>query len=192
MTPRAIALTTIGVSPSPGASHERFGRTRRPRFRSPAAAGAGHAGADGRRQEAQAAQVVTGTAGGGKVSIEMTGGGQFVSVSIAPDVVDPDDVELLEELVLAALHNATSQVADLQQEAMGGIDLGGLDLGGLLGDRERLRPPRRSPHRRARPAARHRAQVGPAHRLPSPEGRSDRCPPPVGRHQRHEGTGLVL
>ncbi|MEZ5377039.1 MAG: YbaB/EbfC family nucleoid-associated protein [Acidimicrobiales bacterium] len=84
-------------------------------------------------QEAQAAQVVTGTAGGGKVSIEMTGGGQFVSVSIAPDVVDPDDVELLEELVLAALHNATSQVADLQQEAMGGIDLGGLDLGGLLG-----------------------------------------------------------
>ncbi len=84
-------------------------------------------------QEQQAAQVVTGTAGGGKVSIQMSGGGQFVGVSIAPDVVDPDDVELLEELVLAALHNATSQVAELQEQAMGGLDLGGLDLGGLLG-----------------------------------------------------------
>lgn len=84
-------------------------------------------------QEAQASQVVTGTAGGGKVSIEMTGAGQFVGVSIAPDVVDPSDVELLEDLVLAALHNATAQVAELQEQAMGGIDMGGLDLGGLLG-----------------------------------------------------------
>jgi DNA-binding YbaB/EbfC family protein len=82
-------------------------------------------------QEAQAAQVVTGTAGGGKVSIAMTGSGQFVSVSIAPDVVDPSDVELLEDLVLAALHNATAQVAELQEQSMGGLDLGG--LGGLLG-----------------------------------------------------------
>ncbi len=82
-------------------------------------------------QEQQAAQVVTGTAGGGKVSVQMTGGGEFVSVTIAPDVVDPDDVELLEELVLAALHNATGQVAELQQQSMSGFDLGG--LGGLLG-----------------------------------------------------------
>lgn len=84
-------------------------------------------------QEQQAATIVTGTAGGNKVSVEMTGGGQFVSVSIAPDVVDPTDVELLEELVLAALHNATTQVAELQESAMGQIDMGGLDLGGLLG-----------------------------------------------------------
>jgi DNA-binding YbaB/EbfC family protein len=82
-------------------------------------------------QEQQAGQVVTGTAGGGKVSIQMTGGGQFVGVSIAADVVDPDDIEMLEDLVLAALHHATSQVAELQQQSMGGLDLGG--LGGLLG-----------------------------------------------------------
>lgn len=84
-------------------------------------------------QEEQAAQVVTGTAGGGKVSVEMTGGGEFRNVSIAPDAVDPDDVELLEELVLAALRDAGSQIAEMQEQSMGGLDLGGVDLGGLGG-----------------------------------------------------------
>ena len=82
-------------------------------------------------QEAQAQQTVAGQSGGGKVIIEMTGGGQFRSVTIAPDVVDPTDVELLEDLVLAALRDAGAQVIELQQEGLGGIDLGG--LGGLLG-----------------------------------------------------------
>jgi nucleoid-associated protein EbfC len=82
-------------------------------------------------QEAQAQQTVSGQAGGGKVLIEMSGAGEFRSVSIAPDVVDPDDVELLEDLVLAALRDASAQVVELQQEGLGGLDLGG--LGGLLG-----------------------------------------------------------
>ena len=85
-------------------------------------------------QEEQASQVVTGSAGGGKVTVEMTGGGEYRNVTIHPDAVDPDDVELLEELVLAALRDAGSQIAELQEEAMGDIglpDMGG--LGGLLG-----------------------------------------------------------
>lgn len=82
-------------------------------------------------QEAQAQQTVAGQSGGGKVIIEMTGAGEFRSVTIAPDVVDPADVELLEDLVLAALRDAGAQVIELQQQGLGGIDLGG--LGGLLG-----------------------------------------------------------
>ncbi len=89
-------------------------------------------------QERQAAQVVTGSAGGGKVTVDMTGGGEFRNVSIAPEAVDPDDVELLEELVLAALRDASAQLASAQEQAMGDVDLPDLGalgggLGGLLG-----------------------------------------------------------
>ncbi|MGF1600234.1 MAG: YbaB/EbfC family nucleoid-associated protein [Acidimicrobiales bacterium] len=85
-------------------------------------------------QEEQASTIVTGSAGGGKVTIEATGGGEFRNITIAPDAVDPDDVELLEELVLAALHDVTAQIGELQAGAMGNLqlpDIGG--LGGLLG-----------------------------------------------------------
>lgn len=84
-------------------------------------------------QEQQASKILTGTSGGGKVAIEMTGTGEFKGVKISPDAVEEADVELLEELVLAALRDAAAQMAELQQESMGGVDLGGIDLGGLLG-----------------------------------------------------------
>jgi nucleoid-associated protein EbfC len=84
--------------------------------------------------QAQAAeQVVEGHAGGGVVKIEVSGGLEFRSVTIAPEAVDPNDVEMLQDLVLAALHDAMARVNELQQSAMGGLGLGGLDLGGLLG-----------------------------------------------------------
>lgn len=83
--------------------------------------------------EAQA-QTVVGQAGGGAVRVEMTGGGEFTSVDIEPSAVDPDDVEMLEDLVLAALNDAVAQAAELQPSAdLGGLNLGGMDLGGLLG-----------------------------------------------------------
>lgn len=86
-------------------------------------------------QAEAAEQEVTGAAGGGAVKVTVTGGMEFVSVEIAPSAVDPDDVEMLQDLVLAALHDASAQVAELNQQAMGGLgglaDLGG--LGGLLG-----------------------------------------------------------
>lgn len=86
--------------------------------------------------EAQAT-VVTGQAGGGAVQVEMTGGGEFTAVNINPTAVDPDDVEMLEDLVLAALNDAVAQAAELQPNAdLGGMGLGGLDLGGLMGGGE--------------------------------------------------------
>ncbi len=85
-------------------------------------------------QEEQAATVLTGSAGGGKVTIEMTGGGEYRNVTISPDAVDPDDVELLEELVLAALRDAQHQIAEMQQDAMNDIGMPDIDgLDGLLG-----------------------------------------------------------
>ena len=82
--------------------------------------------------QAQASeQVIEGVAGGGVVKVTVTGGMEFRSVSIDPAAVDPDDVEMLEDLVLAAIHDAMGKVGELSQQAMGGLDLGG--LGGLLG-----------------------------------------------------------
>ena len=88
--------------------------------------------------QAHAAEtVVEGSAGGGMVTVTVTGGLEFQAVEIAPEVVDPGDPEMLADLVLAALHDAVAKVNAMQQESMGGMgtpDLGGLDLGGMLGD----------------------------------------------------------
>jgi DNA-binding YbaB/EbfC family protein len=81
---------------------------------------------------AAAEEVVEGVAGGGVVRVAVNGRFEFQSVTISPDAVDPSDVAMLEDLVLAALHDAASKIAARQQEAMG--DLGGLGgLSGLLG-----------------------------------------------------------
>lgn len=80
------------------------------------------------QQEAES-QLYEGQAGGGAVKIEVTGGFEFQSVSISPAAVDPNDVEMLQDLVLAALNDAVSQMGEQGQAA----DLGGLDIGGLLG-----------------------------------------------------------
>ncbi len=82
-------------------------------------------------QAAAAEQVVEGQAGGGVVKVQVTGGMEFKKDSIDPSAVDPDDVEMLEDLVLAAIHDAMARVGQVSQQAMGGLDLGG--LGGLLG-----------------------------------------------------------
>jgi DNA-binding YbaB/EbfC family protein len=79
--------------------------------------------------QAQAAErEVEGLAGGGMVRIVATGTGQVRRVTIDPAVVDPDDVAMLEDLVLAALHDVNTQLADVQREAMG--PLGDLFSGG--------------------------------------------------------------
>ncbi len=81
-------------------------------------------------QAAAAEQVVEGVAGGGVVKVKVTGGMDFQSVTIDPQAVDPDDVEMLQDLVLAAIHDAVARVNELQQDSLGG--LGGA-LGGMLG-----------------------------------------------------------
>ena len=83
--------------------------------------------------QAQAAsQTVVGSAGGGAVQVTVTGGGEFAKVEIAPSVVDPSDVAMLEDLVLAALRDAMAKVNNLQSGALGGLDLANLQ--GFLGD----------------------------------------------------------
>jgi len=82
-------------------------------------------------QERAAQTIVEGVAGGGVVKVSVTAAMDFQSITISPDVVDANDVEMLQDLVLAALHDAVDQVQELQTGALGGVDLGG--LGGLLG-----------------------------------------------------------
>jgi len=82
--------------------------------------------------QARAAEAeIIGRSGGGAVQITVTGGMQFVDVTIEPSAVDPDDISMLEDLVLAALNDAFDQLEELQQSAMPALDLGG--LGGALG-----------------------------------------------------------
>lgn len=90
-------------------------------------------------QEAAALTTFTGSAGGGAVQVDVTGTGEFTAVRLDQSVVDPGEVSLLEDLVLAALRDASARVAEASAQAMGGItgglgDLsGGGPLGGLLG-----------------------------------------------------------
>jgi DNA-binding YbaB/EbfC family protein len=84
-------------------------------------------------QEARS-RIYEGHAGGGAIVIRASGDLEFESVAIDPEVVDPNDVEMLQDLVLAALHDLATTMASAQQEAMGALGgLGNLDLGGLLG-----------------------------------------------------------
>jgi DNA-binding YbaB/EbfC family protein len=83
-------------------------------------------------QEAAAGQTVEGTAGGGVVRITASGVGEFLAVHIDPNVVDAADVEMLEDLVLAALHDVAAKVADVSLGRLG--ELGPLgDIGRDLG-----------------------------------------------------------
>ncbi len=81
-------------------------------------------------QEAQqeiAEAEVTGSAAGGMVEITLTGDKTPVSVSIKPEAVDPDDVEMLEDMILAALNDANEQADKLSKELMGPMgNMGGL------------------------------------------------------------------
>jgi DNA-binding YbaB/EbfC family protein len=78
---------------------------------------------------------VSGTSGGGLVTVTVNGAGEVRSVKIDPTVVDPDDVETLEDLVLAAIHNATESARELTEKKMGpltaGLGGGGFGLPGF-------------------------------------------------------------
>jgi DNA-binding YbaB/EbfC family protein len=75
-----------------------------------------------------AESVVEGQSGGGAVKISVNGNYEFERVEIDPASIDPDDPSMLEDLILAALHDATSRIDQLRADAS---PLGGLDLGGL-------------------------------------------------------------
>jgi DNA-binding YbaB/EbfC family protein len=72
-------------------------------------------------QQQLAEQTVDGSAGGGAVSITVSGGLRVQSLKIAPEVVDPDDVEMLEDLVTAAVNEALQKVQGLQMQQVSGL-----------------------------------------------------------------------
>jgi DNA-binding YbaB/EbfC family protein len=83
-------------------------------------------------QEALKQETVEGSAGGGAVTVEVSGDLQVKAVRIAPEAVDPDDAELLGDLVLAAVNEALRAAQELAEQRLGGAT-GGLDLGALGG-----------------------------------------------------------
>jgi len=82
-------------------------------------------------QESLAEATVTASAGGGAVEIEMTGQQELRSIRIKPEVVDPEDVEMLEDLLLAAFREAQERARQLASEKLGPL-AGGIDIPGLL------------------------------------------------------------
>lgn len=86
-------------------------------------------------QERLASQTVEGTAGGGLVTVTASGDGSISAVKIDPSAVDPEDVDLLEDLITAAVNDAQRKAKELQESEMGSAmgGLGGLGgLGGML------------------------------------------------------------
>jgi nucleoid-associated protein EbfC len=84
-------------------------------------------------QEELAAAEVAGSAGGGLVTATVSGAGELRSLTIDPSVVDPDDVETLQDLVVAAVRDASRAAAQLTAEKMGPLAGGLGGLGGGLG-----------------------------------------------------------
>jgi len=84
-------------------------------------------------QESLKDEVVEASAGGGMVTVKVTGDLVVKSITIAPDAVDPEDVEMLQDLVLAATNEALRSAQELAAAKLGGITggLGGGGLGGL-------------------------------------------------------------
>lgn len=81
-------------------------------------------------QKELAEATVEATAGGGAVTVTVTGQQQFKSIKIAPEAINPDDVEMLEDLVLAAVNEAIAKSQELAAERMSKVT-GGLKIPGL-------------------------------------------------------------
>ena len=83
-----------------------------------------------RVQEELADKTVETTAGGGMVTVVANGKQQVVSIQIEKEVVDPDDVEMLQDLVLAAINDALTKSQEMASAEMGKLT-GGLNIPGL-------------------------------------------------------------
>jgi DNA-binding YbaB/EbfC family protein len=75
-------------------------------------------------------EVVEASAGGGMVTVKVSGDLEVKEIRIDPDAVDPQDVDLLQDMVLAATNEALRSAQELANRKLGGLT-GGLDLGGL-------------------------------------------------------------
>jgi DNA-binding YbaB/EbfC family protein len=81
-------------------------------------------------QEELAEKRIEASSGGGMVRVVANGKQEILEIKIDPEVVDPEDVEMLEELVLAAVNQARDKASELQMEGLSGLT-GGLKIPGL-------------------------------------------------------------
>jgi len=82
-------------------------------------------------QEELGERTVESTAGGGAVKVVANGKQEIVSVEIQPEAVDPEDVEMLQDLILTAVNDALKQAREMVAEEMGKLT-GGLNIPGLF------------------------------------------------------------
>ncbi len=82
-------------------------------------------------QEELAARMVTGTAGGGMVTVTVNGRGELVGLAIEPEVIDPEDRQMLQDLVIAAVNDGLRKAKDLGRSEMGKLT-GGMTIPGLF------------------------------------------------------------
>jgi DNA-binding YbaB/EbfC family protein len=88
----------------------------------------------GEAQEQLAKETVEASAGGGMVTVKATGALEITEIKISPEAIDPDDPELLADMVLAAVNEAIRSAQSLAESRLGGLAggaLGGLGLPGL-------------------------------------------------------------
>jgi DNA-binding YbaB/EbfC family protein len=83
-------------------------------------------------QQELAGEVVEASAGGGTVTVKMSGALELREITIDPAAVDPEDVEILGDMIMAAVNEALRKAQELAERKMGGATAG-LDLGGLGG-----------------------------------------------------------
>jgi DNA-binding YbaB/EbfC family protein len=84
------------------------------------------------QQEALADETISVTAAGGVITVEITGHQRVKSITIDPEAVDPEDVEMLQDMLVAAINAAIEQSQAMAAKRMEGLT-GGLDMGNLLG-----------------------------------------------------------
>ena len=84
-------------------------------------------------QEELAKTPVEGTAGGGVVKVTVNGANQMLAIELAPEVVDPDDIEMLQDLIVAATNDAVANAQKLSEERMGALTKGMKLPGGMGG-----------------------------------------------------------
>jgi nucleoid-associated protein EbfC len=82
-------------------------------------------------QRELAETIVEGTSGGGVVKAQVSGAREFRAISIDPSVVDPDDVDVLEDLITVAIQDAMNRANAIAEEKMGAVT-GGLSIPGLM------------------------------------------------------------
>ncbi|MBE5806746.1 MAG: YbaB/EbfC family nucleoid-associated protein [Clostridiales bacterium] len=82
-------------------------------------------------QEELEAREYEATAGGDMVTVKVSGKRELTSISIKPEAVDPDDVEMLEDLIMVAVNEALHTAADTMEREMGKLT-GGMNMGGLF------------------------------------------------------------